>query len=70
MTHIQARGVANAILASAGVAAAIVVMTNPRLRQVALNATRRWLGGQSVGAYLAGEAQRAWTDSGRDIMSR
>jgi hypothetical protein len=70
MTERQARGIANAILASAGVAAAIVVMTNPRLRQIALNATRTWLGGQSVGAYLAGEARRAWGESGRDIMSR
>ena len=70
MTETQARRVANAILASAGVAAVLVVMTNPRLRRLALGAARTWLGGQNVGAYLAAEAGRAWTESGRDIMSR
>ena len=70
MTDTQARWIANAILASAGVAAAVVVLRTPRLRHIAVNVTRMWLGGQSVGAYLASEAGRAWTESGRAIMSR
>ena len=70
MTETQARWIANAILASAGVVAAVVVMRTPRLRHIAFTATRRWLGGQNVAAYLASEAGRAWTESGRAIMSR
>jgi hypothetical protein len=70
VTETQARWIANAILASAAVAAAVVVMKTPRLRRIAANATRTWLGGQNVAAYLAAEAGRAWTESGRAIMSR
>ena len=70
MTEMQARWIANAILASAAVAAAVVVIRTPRLRYIVANATRMWLGGQDVPAYLAAEAGRAWTESGRDIMSR
>ena len=70
MTEIQARRVANAIIASAGVALAFVVVTNPRLRRIAWGATFAWLGGQNVGGYLATQAGRAWAESGRDIMSR
>ena len=44
-------------------------MTEMQARWIA-NATRMWLGGQNVPAYLAAEAGRAWTESGRDIMSR
>ena len=69
MTEKQARWIANAILASAAVAAAVVVIRTPRLRYIVANATRMWLGGQNVPAYLAAEAGRAWTESGRDIMS-
>lgn len=61
MTEAQARRVANLILASAGVAAAVVVITTPPLRRLALNALRHWLGGASVPAYLVGEARRAWS---------
>ena len=64
MTEAQARRVANVILASAGVAAAVVVITTPPLRRLALNAFRHWLGGASVPAYLAAEARRAWIASG------
>jgi hypothetical protein len=70
VTQAQARGVADAILVSAGVAAAVVIMTNPRLRRAVLDATHWWLGGRSIGGYLAAEAGRAWAESGRDIMSR
>jgi hypothetical protein len=64
VTEAQARRVANVILASAGVAAAVVVITTPPLRRLALNAIRHWLGGASVPAYLMGEARRAWIASG------
>ena len=64
MTEAQARRVANVILVSAGVAAAVVVITTPPLRRLALNALRQWLGGASVPAYLAGELRRAWMASG------
>ncbi len=67
MTETQARWIANAILASAAVAAAVVVIRTPRLRHIVANATRAWLGGQNVAAYLAAEAGRAWTESGRAI---
>jgi hypothetical protein len=63
MTQAQARTVANAILASAGAAAAIVVLTRPPLRRLALNAIRQWLGGASVPAYLLAEARNAWVQS-------
>ena len=70
MTQMQARRIANAILASAGVAAAVIVVTRPRLRRMALEAGRRWLGGHDVAGYLIGEAQRAWAESGRAIIMR
>jgi hypothetical protein len=70
VTEKQARWIANAILASAAVAAAVVIIRTPRLRHIVANASRMWLGGQNVPAYLAAEAGRAWTESGRDIMSR
>jgi hypothetical protein len=63
VTEAQARTVANVILASAGVAAAVVVFTTPPLRRLALNAVRQWLGGQSLPAYLAHEARRAWSET-------
>jgi hypothetical protein len=69
MTDAQARRVANVILASAGVAAAVVVITTPPLRRLALNAFRQWLGGASVPAYLVGEARRAWIASGTHGVS-
>ena len=64
MTEAQARRVANVILASAGVAAAVVVITTPPLRRLAFNAFRHWLGGASVPAYLMSEARHAWSASG------
>lgn len=63
MTAAQARAVANLTLASAGMAAAIVVLTRPPLRRLACNSIRRWLGGASVPEYLIAEARRAWTES-------
>jgi hypothetical protein len=63
MTSAAARRVANAVLASAGVAAAVVVLATPPLRRLALRAARVWLG-VSVPAYLLAETRRAWVESG------
>lgn len=64
MTRTAARTVANAVLMSAGVAAAYVVITTPSLRRLAVGATRLYLGA-SIPAYLLKQAGRAWTESGR-----
>jgi hypothetical protein len=64
MTATTARTVSNVVLASAGVAAAFVILTNPPLRRLAGHATRLWLGA-SVSAYLLDQTKRAWVESGR-----
>jgi len=66
MTSATARTVANVVLASAGVAAAYVVMTRPPLRRLAIRATQLWLGA-SVPAYFLAETRRAWTESARSV---
>ena len=62
MTSATARTIANVVLASAGVAAAYVVMTRPPLRRLAIRATQLWLGA-SLPAYLLAETRRAWVES-------
>ena len=64
MTRDRARLVANVMIASAGVAAAYVVLTRPPLRRLAFQAVRVWLGA-SVPVFLAEEARRAWVESAR-----
>jgi len=64
MTRDQARMVANVLIATAGVAAAYVVLRTPPLRRLAFRATRVWLGA-SVPIYLLNETRRAWVQSGR-----
>jgi hypothetical protein len=64
MTRPVAQTVANAVLVSAGVAAAYVIVTTPSLRRLAKGAIRLWLG-TSVPAYILKEAGRAWVESGR-----
>jgi len=64
MTAPTARTVANAVLATAGVAAAYVVITTPPLRRLAIRGLRVWLGA-SVPMYLLTQAQRAWVESGQ-----
>jgi hypothetical protein len=64
MTSATARTVANVVLVSAGVAAAIVVVTTPPLRRLAMRATQLWLGA-SVPGYLLHLTRRAWMESGR-----
>lgn len=62
MTRDAARTAANVVLASAGVAAAYVVLTTPPLRRLALRAARIWLGA-SVPVYLMNTVRRAWMES-------
>ena len=64
MTARTARTVANAMLATAGVAAAYVVITTPPLRRLAARAVRLWLGA-SVPIYLLSQTRHAWVESGR-----
>ena len=63
MTKENARLVANLAIASAGVAAAYVVLTTPPLRRLAMQAVRRWLG-TSVPEYLVDTTRQAWLESG------
>jgi hypothetical protein len=63
MTATTARTVANVVLASAGLAAAFVILTNPPLRRLAARATQLWLGA-TVPAYLLDQTKRAWVESG------
>jgi hypothetical protein len=72
VTSDSARTVANVVLASAGVAAAYVVLTRPPLRRLLFRVVRIWLGA-TVPAYLVAQAREAWVESGRprpDIMAR
>ena len=62
MTRENARTVANVVLASAGVAAAYVVLTTPPLRRFAFAGLRFWLGA-SVPVYLLREVRHAWMES-------
>jgi hypothetical protein len=64
MTQQNARMVANIVIASAGIAAAYVILTTPPLRRLAMRATRIWLGA-SVPVFLAEATRRAWVESGR-----
>jgi len=64
MTRANARTVANLALVSAGVAAAVVVITTPPLRRLAMRGIRLWLGA-SIPVYLLGEVRQAWIESGR-----
>jgi hypothetical protein len=62
MTDATARTVANVVLASAGAAAAYFVVTQPRLRRLAFQGLRLWLGA-SIPAYLLKEVRHAWVES-------
>jgi hypothetical protein len=64
VTEERARTIANVVLVSAGAAAAVVVLTKPPLRRLALQALRHWLGGATVPQYLLAETRRAWAASG------
>jgi hypothetical protein len=64
MTPQHARTAANVILATAGLAAAYVVVTTPPLRRLALRAGRYYFGA-GLPAYLATAAVQAWLESKR-----
>lgn len=64
MTDTTAKTVANVVLATAGVAAAYVILTTPPLRRLAFRATRVWLGA-SVPVYLLTQVRHAWMESAR-----
>jgi len=63
MTDANARTAANVVLASAGVAAAYVILTRPPLRRLAFSVVRYWLGA-SVPVFLLNQARQAWVESG------
>jgi len=64
MTDANARTAANLVLASAGIAAAYVVLTKPPLRRLAFLAVEYWLGA-TVPVFLLAQAREAWAESGR-----
>jgi len=63
MTAESARAASTAILVSAGVVAAYVVVTTPPLRRLALVGLRLWLGA-TVPVYLVSQVARAWAEAG------
>jgi hypothetical protein len=62
VTSKTAQTISDALLLTAGVAVAYVVITTPPLRRFALRAARVWLGA-SLPVYLAREMRRAWVES-------
>jgi len=66
MTSTNARTVANVVLASAGLAAAYVVIRTPSLRRLAVQGLRIWLGA-SIPGYLLEQTRQAWAESGRAL---
>ena len=64
MTDENARTAANAVLVSAGLAAAYIIVTNPPLRRLAVRVVEIWLGA-SVPVFLMSQAREAWAESGR-----
>jgi hypothetical protein len=64
MTDANARTAANLVLASAGIAAAYVVLTKPPLRRLAFRVVEYWLGA-TVPVFLLTQAREAWAESGR-----
>ena len=64
MTDANARAAANAVLVSAGVAAAYVILSKPPLRRLAFRAIELWLGA-TVPIFLLNQARQAWVESGR-----
>jgi len=62
MTETTARTVANALLVTAGIAAAYVVVTRRPMRRLAVQAARAWLGA-SIPGYLLQQTRRAWVES-------
>jgi len=68
VTQENARTVADVVIASAGVAAAYVVLTTPPLRRLAMQAARLWLG-TTVPAFLVDTTRQAWFESRRPRLT-
>jgi hypothetical protein len=68
MTSTTARALANVVLVTAGAAAAVAVLSNPKGRRIAGRLLRVWLGA-SVPVYLLAETGRAWVEAGRGRMA-
>jgi hypothetical protein len=64
VTEATARTVSSLVLASAGAAAAYVILTTPSLRRLVWTATERWLGNTPQG-FVAAQLREAWAESGR-----
>jgi hypothetical protein len=64
MTDANARTAANAVLVSAGVAAAYVILRKPPLRRLAFQAAKVWLIA-GVPLFVRTQAREAWVESGR-----
>jgi hypothetical protein len=64
MTDPNGRITANVLLASAGVAAAYVILTRAPLRRLVVRMAWLWLG-TCVPAYLLTQARQAWRESDR-----
>lgn len=64
MTHRQAEMTANVILAAATVAAAYVILRNPRLRRLTWQLARQYAAAP-IGIWGAALVREAWQDSGR-----
>jgi hypothetical protein len=62
MTTATARTVANVVLASAGLAAAYVILTTPPLRRLALGGLKLWLGICSPRCTARGWSRRRLPD--------
>jgi hypothetical protein len=69
MTTATSRTIARIAIASAGVAAATVVLSRPELRRLAARLIRVWLG-TSVPLYMLVEVGRAWAESGTSNARR
>ena len=68
MTEQQARKVADAVMAMAAVAAAIVVLRSPKLRRMAWQLARQ--SAAPLAAWTAITVRQAWDESGtRRMMS-
>ena len=69
MTRANAETAADLILVAVGVAAAVVVITTPPLRRLALGGLRVWLGA-SIPLFLTTLVARAWAESGHSPRLR
>jgi hypothetical protein len=65
MTEEQARKTANVVIAAAALGAAVLVLRNPRLRRMAWQIARQYVGGGPLAAVVATTVRDAWDASAR-----